>query len=611
MADNDRTHGRARMTPREDLSWLTDPGDVPSFIGRYRVHMRLGGGLHGSVFLATDTESDEPVAIKLLSDEGSLSEFENLIKLSSDLGGMINTKGSGTHEGRPFFVMHYLKRGSLGDRLHTLGRRPTSDEVLNLAGQLAAILGQLHRLGYLHLDVKPDNLLLDLIPSADEADQDALIRSDECVVLGDYATVALASEVSVLGTGRGTPGYGAWELSVAPDRVSEATDVYSAAVVAVEAITGQGPSRDSKPGQCPFDDSVLDQTAPFDVVLRASLRQNPLERPQSMTAWLAALSACVPVEKQARPGPRWLALAAALVVMAVGATVLFSSPLGRSQDQEVATDVAPSSPTGSDGAAETDAATGVPGDAADSSDGSDSSLFRPASSSGTTPSSVERDGTSQTNSSTASPGDDSDPATSLPTVTAAPPAVSGETTQNTATTTAATASSSATTAPPLDPAPPTTQQTTTSVAPLTTQDTATGSPPVSLFDRSIFPNAIVCNSANSTRTEFGFLKELNDPYGDGRNTMNCGTVDLFKQTADHNEGKGFYLKFERCWANKIFVDFGDDGLNDWTVTGENGDCLDAVTPVFTVPDNGAVKVELTVDGATSRHFGYYFASYRE
>ncbi|AXG52198.1 serine/threonine protein kinase [Streptomyces lincolnensis] len=212
--------------------------------GRYRLRQRLGAGGGGSVWLAEDDRLRAQVAVKEidvppepdpaigdLADRGrnealkaaQLREHPNVITVYDVV----------EHDDRPWIVMEYLP-GTRDLRAVVKERGPLSSEETARIGAAALDgLGAGHRLGIIHRDVKPSNILLAPDHSGTE---------DGRVLLTDYGISLRPRETRVTQSGMvvGTPGY------VAPERLSggEATadsDLFSLGVTLYYAVEGTGP----------------------------------------------------------------------------------------------------------------------------------------------------------------------------------------------------------------------------------------------------------------------------------------------------------------------------------------------------------------------------------
>ncbi len=94
------------------------------------------------VWLASDSELDRLVVVKLLAAGADRGRFEREARAAAGLShpNIVQLFDFGT-DGRPYMVFEYLAGGSLEERLVN-GEKLSSDEVLTVAGQVAAGLAQ-------------------------------------------------------------------------------------------------------------------------------------------------------------------------------------------------------------------------------------------------------------------------------------------------------------------------------------------------------------------------------------------------------------------------------------------------------------------------------------
>lgn len=143
-------------------------GDSPERldqIGKYRVIGRIGAGGQADVYRVAHPSLDKELVIKLSRGPAlDCQEIDRLVaegKLLAELDhpNMARVYDLDFHAGRPFLVMEYVRGRRLRDaaRHDRLPARDAAAIVAQVADALAAAHGQ----GVLHLDVKPENILLD------------------------------------------------------------------------------------------------------------------------------------------------------------------------------------------------------------------------------------------------------------------------------------------------------------------------------------------------------------------------------------------------------------------------------------------------------------------
>lgn len=213
---------------------------------RYRLESLLGEGGMGRVYLATDLRLfHRSVALKqlradLCGDESFLRRFareERVLATVSSPHHIPALYDVGPETARvPYYVMEYVDGCTLRKLIQLNRGKPVLRllDVCRIMVELFEGLSQIHRLGFIHRDVKPDNISLDVTG---------------CVKLMDFGIARSTRADGVTQTGQvvGSRLYASPEQKRGDD-VDESTDVYSAGVVMFELLTGQHPQSAPRSG---------------------------------------------------------------------------------------------------------------------------------------------------------------------------------------------------------------------------------------------------------------------------------------------------------------------------------------------------------------------------
>jgi serine/threonine-protein kinase len=206
---------------------------------RYAIERELGRGGMATVYLAQEHKHARQVAIKVLHAELAASlgaeRFLREIGIVARLSHphIVPLIDSGDADGVLYYVSPYVAGGSLRDRLVRERRLPVRD-ALRIAREVGYALDYAHRNGFVHRDVKPENILF----------------ADGQAVLADFGVARAygardaeppADMVTEAGLALGTPAYMSPEQASGDQDLGMPSDVYSLACVVYEMLAGEPP----------------------------------------------------------------------------------------------------------------------------------------------------------------------------------------------------------------------------------------------------------------------------------------------------------------------------------------------------------------------------------
>ena len=200
---------------------------------RYKLTSRIAVGGMGEVWKGVDSVLGREVAAKILKDE-YLSESTFLARFRAEaqnMGrvsdpGIAGVYDYGDEQGSPYLVMEYVP----GEALSAIIERsaPLSEtDTLSIVSQAAQALGAAHKVGVIHRDIKPGNILM---------------TPDFRVKITDFGIARVTDQAPLTKTGQvmGTAQYLAPEQATGKGS-GPGSDLYALGIIAYEALAGQRP----------------------------------------------------------------------------------------------------------------------------------------------------------------------------------------------------------------------------------------------------------------------------------------------------------------------------------------------------------------------------------
>ncbi|MCD9874168.1 Stk1 family PASTA domain-containing Ser/Thr kinase [Streptomyces guryensis] len=267
---------------------LQDPLVGQVLDGRYRVDARIAVGGMATVYRALDTRLDRVLALKVmhptLAADGTfvdrfIREAKSVARLAHP--NVVQIFDQGTDGSYVYLAMEYVAGCTLRDVLRERGAlQPRA--ALDILEPVLAALGAAHRAGFVHRDMKPENVL---------------IGDDGRVKVADFGLVRSVDTVTnTTGTVLGTVSY------LAPEQIEHGTadprvDVYACGVVLYEMLAGDRPHAGDSPATVLYKHIHEDVPPPsaavpglayrLDELVASATARTPGLRPQDAVALLA------------------------------------------------------------------------------------------------------------------------------------------------------------------------------------------------------------------------------------------------------------------------------------------------------------------------------------
>ena len=237
------------------------------FAGRYFLQERLNSGGMSDIWLATDAKG-KPFALRILKKELRFSflarrRFLRGCEVQSKLNEsdyVVSYVEHGRASGTLFLVMDYIEASNLKE-LYALHDPLLLENIAQILIDMALGLGDVHESGYMHLDFKPENVLV--------------TRNANVRLIDFDLAQPIPEKPKKLAKNPGTPGYMAPE-QLRREGVDPRADIFAYGVAAYELLTNQKPY----PGDTPA--AIL--AAQMDAAGPVPLRDHNPELPTKLEA---------------------------------------------------------------------------------------------------------------------------------------------------------------------------------------------------------------------------------------------------------------------------------------------------------------------------------------
>ncbi len=257
---------------------------------RYRVRSRIARGGMGMVYLADDLRLGRKVAIKvmhphLVDDATFVRRFEKEAHAAARLNdqNVVNVFDQGFDGDAPYLVMEYVPGITLRQLLKQQ-KRLTADQAIEISEAVLSGLSAAHQAGFIHRDVKPENVFL---------------ADDGRIKIGDFGLARPTDSNTTTGQALlGTIAYLSPEL-ITRGVADARSDIYAFGIMLYEMLTGTQPYRGEQAMQIAYQHAHEDVPKPslassestpeLDEIVRWTTARDPEQRPKDATVALVRM----------------------------------------------------------------------------------------------------------------------------------------------------------------------------------------------------------------------------------------------------------------------------------------------------------------------------------